>query len=107
MATIYKRAHKWKKKKKKKKREKKRKEKKYTVEVIHTIPQYRMAIESFPVFYERLTDMWLSSLECSVDSLRYIKWRRNNHSSIHVNWNPILYGFRACAKSIRYSLNIA
>ena len=108
MATIYKRAHKWKKtKKEKKKREKKRKEKKYTVEVIHTIPQYRMVIESFPVFYERLTDMWLSSLECSVDSLRYIKWRRNNHSSIHVNWNPILYGFPACAKSIRYSLNIA
>ena len=46
-----------KKEKKKKKKEKKRKEKKYTVDVIHTIPQYRMAIESFPVFYERLTDM--------------------------------------------------
>ena len=53
--TIYKRAHKL--KKKKKNREKKRKEKKYTVEVIHTIPQYRMAIETYPVFYERLTDM--------------------------------------------------
>ena len=103
-ATIYKRAHKWK-KKKKKNREKKRKEKKYTVEVIHTIPQYRMAIETYPVFYERLTDMWLSTLEiggCSVDSLRYIKWRRNNHSS-----GELKNGFRACAKSIRYSLNIA
>ena len=102
-ATIYKRAHKW--KKKKKNREKKRKEKKYTVEVIHTIPQYRMAIETYPVFYERLTDMWLSTLEiggCSVDSLRYIKWRRNNHSS-----GELKNGFRACAKSIRYSLNIA
>lgn len=52
-ATILKRAHKWKKKK----------EKKYTVEVIHTIPEYRMAIESYLVFYERLTDMWLSTLE--------------------------------------------
>ena len=102
-ATIYKRAHKW--KKKKENREKKRKEKKYTVEVIHTIPQYRMAIETYPVFYERLTDMWLSTLEiggCSVDSLRYIKWRRNNHSS-----GELKNGFRACAKSIRYSLNIA
>ena len=102
-ATIFKRAHKW--KKKKKNREKKRKEKKYTVEVIHTIPQYRMAIETYPVFYERLTDMWLSTLEiggCSVDSLRYIKWRRNNHSS-----GELKNGFRACAKSIRYSLNIA
>ena len=46
-----------KKKEKKKRKEKKRKEKKYIVEVIHTIQQYRMAIESFPVFYERLTDM--------------------------------------------------
>ena len=64
-ATTYKRAHK----------KEKRKEKKYTVEVIHNIPQYRMAIETYPVFYERLTDMWLSTLEiggCSVDSLRYI-----------------------------------
>lgn len=42
---------------------KKKKEKKYTVEVIHTIPEYRMAIESYLVFYERLTDMWLSTLE--------------------------------------------
>ena len=45
------------KKKKKKKKKEKRKEKKYTVEVIHNIPQYRMAIETYPIFYERLTDM--------------------------------------------------
>ena len=97
------------KKKKKKERKKERKDKKYIVEVIHTIPQYRMAIESYPVFLwtpKRYVTLHVQ-LECSVDSLRYIKWRRNNHSSIHVNWNPILYGFRACAKSIRYSLNIA
>ena len=70
--------------KEKKRKEKKRKEKKYTVEVIHAIPEYRMAIESNPIFYEHLTDMWLSTLEtggCSVDSLRYIKWHWNNHSS--------------------------
>ena len=88
------------KKKKKKKREKKRKEKKHTVEVIHTIPQYRMAIESFPVFYERLTDMWLSTLEIggrSIDSLRYIKWRRNNRSSGELK--PYLIWF-SCLRKI-------
>ena len=47
-ATIYKIAHKWKKKKKKKK--KRNKEKKCTVEAIHTILEYRMAIESYPDF---------------------------------------------------------
>lgn len=96
-ATTYKRAHKWKKKRKKKE---KRKEKKYTVEVIHNIPQYRMAIETYPVFYERLTDMWLSTLEiggCSVDSLRYIKWRRNNHSSGELK--PYLIWF-SCMRKI-------
>ena len=46
-----------KKKKKKERKEKIRKEKKYTVEVIHAIPEYRMAIESNPIFYEHLTDM--------------------------------------------------
>ena len=37
-------------KKKKKKKKKRNKEKKCTVEAIHTILEYRMAIESYPDF---------------------------------------------------------
>ena len=66
--------------------------------------------KSYPVSgYEHLSDMWLSSLEIGAarSSFAPLQKSRRYQPFLCVNRSPIWYGFRAGAKTIWYSGNIA
>ena len=61
--------------------------------------------QSYPVYYEHLSDMWLFTLEISAAQLRSVTEIAPKSPFLRVNRSPIRYGFCASAKAIQYSVN--
>ena len=62
--------------------------------------------KSYPVWYEQLFDMWLSTLEIGVAQPRSVTEIAPKSRFLCLNRSPIQYDFRAGAKDIQYSVNI-
>ena len=61
--------------------------------------------QSYPVYYEHLSDMRLFTLEISAAQLRSVTEIAPKSPFLRVNRSPIRYGFCASAKAIQYSVN--
>ena len=67
---------------------------------------FRADSKSYPLYYEHLSDMWLSTLEIGAAQLHSVTEIAPNSLVLYVNRSPIRYSFRAGASVIRYGVKI-